>query len=157
MNPCPCGFAGDERRTCQCTPLQRARYRGRLSGPLRDRIDLIVDVPSVPPSTLAEDAAGESSAAVRARVIAARHQQQVRGAASGPRTNAELGRRAMNAWCRPDAEGRALLLRAAENFKLSARGCDRVLKVARTLADLLGVADVGAEHVAEALQYRVVE
>jgi magnesium chelatase family protein len=157
MNPCPCGFAGEERRTCQCTPLQRARYRGRLSGPLRDRIDLIVDVPSVPPSAIAEDTPGESSAAVRARVIAARTRQQLRGASSGQRTNAELGRRAVNAWCRPDAEGRALLLRAAESFKLSARGCDRVLKVSRTLADLLGLPDVGAEHVAEALQYRMVE
>jgi magnesium chelatase family protein len=157
MNPCPCGFAGDERRTCQCTPLQRARYQGRLSGPLRDRIDLIVEVPSVPASVIADDTEGESSAVVRARVLAARRQQQLRGAASGSRTNAELGRRAVNAWCRPDTEGRALLLRAAESFKLSARGCNRVLKVARTLADLLGATDVGAEHVAEALQYRMVE
>jgi magnesium chelatase family protein len=156
MNPCPCGFAGDERRACQCTPLQRARYRGRLSGPLRDRIDLIVDVPSVPASAIADDAPGESSSAVRARVIAARRQQQLRGTSSGPRTNAELGRRAVNAWCRPDAEGRALLLRAAENFSLSARGCDRVLKVARTLADLLGGRRRGRAR-GEALQYRMVE
>jgi magnesium chelatase family protein len=157
MNPCPCGFAGHETRVCQCTPMQRARYRGRLSGPLRDRIDLIVDVPSVPARTLDEDVAGESSAAVRERVLTARRRQQERSADGGLRTNAELGRRAVSHWCRPDAEGRSLLLRAAERFGLSARGCDRVLKVARTLADLAGVPDVGAEQVAEALQYRMVE
>jgi magnesium chelatase family protein len=155
MNPCPCGFAGHERRVCACTPVQRARYRGRLSGPLRDRIDLIVDVPSVPPSAIADDVPGEPSAMVRLRVLAARERQQQR--VGGPRTNAELGRRAVHAWCRPDAEGRALLLRAAESFGLSARACDRVLKVARTLADLIGSAEVRAEHVAEALQYRMVE
>jgi magnesium chelatase family protein len=157
MNPCPCGFAGQEKRACHCTPLQVVRYRGRLSGPLRDRIDLIVDVPAVPAAVVADDTPGESSAAVRARVAAARDRQRRRLVDEGAATNAELTRRGVATWCRPDDRGRALLARAAERFGLTARACDRVLKVARTLADLAGSSSVLSEHVAEALQYRLVE
>lgn len=157
MNPCPCGFAGDERRACRCTPVQIARYRGRLSGPLRDRIDLIVEVPAVPAEVLSDAPPGESSAVVRARVCAARQAQLARYGNGGPRTNAELRGHAVATWCRPDARGRALLRRAAEQLGLSARGYDRILKVARTVADLAGAAHVAADHVAEALQYRLVE
>jgi magnesium chelatase family protein len=157
MNPCPCGFRGDERRACHCTPAQVARYRGRLSGPLRDRIDLIVPVPPVAVSAVVEGDAGEASSAVRARVCAARTRQHDRYGVDGPASNADLRGRAVASACRADASGRALLARAVEAFGLSARGYDRVLKVARTIADLAGGGGVEAEHVAEALQYRLTE
>ena len=157
MNPCPCGFQGDDRRPCRCTPAQIAKYRGRLSGPLRDRIDLIVEVPAVPVTAIADGAAGESSASVRERVCAARRLQQARYGSGGPRTNADLLCRAVAQACRPDHAGRDLLRRAVEQIGLSARGYDRVLKVARTVADLGAAPRVGADHVAEALQYRLVE
>ena len=157
MNPCPCGFSGDDRRPCRCTPAQIANYRGRLSGPLRDRIDLIVEVPAVPVAAIAEAAPGEASATVRERVCTARERQQSRLPVTGARTNAELrGRSGMHA-CRPDTAGRELLKRAAERFGLSARGYDRVLKVARTIADLGDCERVGSDQVAEALQYRLVD
>ena len=157
MNPCPCGFRGDERRPCCCTPTQVTKYRGRLSGPLRDRLDLIVDVPAVPASAITDGAPGEPSAAVRERVRAARATQQGRFGPDGPRTNAALRGKAITTLCRPDAAGRALLRTAVERLGLSARGYDRVLKVARTIADLAGSPNVTAEHVAEALQYRMVD
>jgi magnesium chelatase family protein len=157
MNPCPCGFAGDERRPCHCTPAQIARYRGRLSGPLRDRIDLIVDVPAVPVSAITGGEPGESSAVVRDRVRVARATQQARYGPDGPRTNAALRGSLVGTVCRPDAAGRALLRTALDRLGLSARGYDRVLKVGRTIADLAGSPGVTADHVAEALQYRLVE
>jgi magnesium chelatase family protein len=157
MNPCPCGFLGDERRECRCTPTQIAKYRGRLSGPLRDRIDLIVDVPAVAVTAITDTAAGESSAFVRARVHAARQRQQTRYGTDGPRTNAALQGGGVAAHCRPDPTGRALLRRAIDKLGLSARGYDRVLKVSRTIADLAGAPRVTSDHVAEALQYRLVE
>jgi magnesium chelatase family protein len=157
MNPCPCGFHGDERRACRCPPTVIAKYRGRLSGPLRDRIDLIVEVPAVPVSAIADASPGEPSSAVRARVLSARELQQARYGAGGVRTNADLRGTTVAKHCRPDAGGRTLLRRAVEKFGLSARGYDRVLKVARTVADLGGSESVHTDHVAEALQYRLVE
>jgi magnesium chelatase family protein len=155
MNPCPCGFAGDPRRACRCTPQQVDRYRGRLSGPLRDRLDLTVEVAALPPDAIGETDPGEPSAAVRARTLAARARQTQRHCAGSARTNSELTPTEMALHCRPDAAGLRLPHAAVHRFGLSARGYDRVRKVARTIADLNGDASLRADHVAEALQFRM--
>lgn len=156
MNPCPCGYRSDPKRACRCTPQQVARYRGRLSGPLLDRIDLIVDVQPVAVTELTSPAEGEPSAAVRDRVLAARERQLAR-AGRGARLNAQLHGRAFERACALDQSGRRLLERSAERLHLTARGFHRVLKVARTVADLTAAPAITPEHLAEALQYRMVE
>ncbi len=155
MNPCPCGFAGDPLRACRCTPLQIARYRDKLSGPLRDRLDLTVEVPALPPETLDAVSGGEASARVRRRVVAARDCQRARYAAFGTRTNAELTPALMARHAPLDAGAARVLKAAARKLTLSARGYDRVRKVARTIADLAGDEGIGADAVAEALQFRM--
>jgi magnesium chelatase family protein len=155
MNPCPCGFAGETSRECRCTPQQITRYRARLSGPLRDRLDLTVEVPALGPEALSDAAAGESSAEVRARVVPARERQRTRYEDAGIRTNAELTPRLLASCCRLDRDALRLLSGAVRRMALSARGYDRVRKVARTIADLSGSETVGANHVAEALQFRM--
>jgi magnesium chelatase family protein len=156
MNPCPCGYSGDARRACRCTPVQVSNYRGRLSGPLRDRIDLIVEVQSVAISDMTGGASGESSAAVRARVRAARDLQLARGIRRA-RVNAQLHGKALDRVCALGDGERRLLERSAEKLHLSARGFHRVLKVARTIADLAAADRIAVGHLAEALQYRLVE
>ena len=155
MNPCPCGFAGDLSRECRCTAPLVARYRERLSGPLRDRLDLTVEVPALPLEALTSTGAGEPSADVRARVVAARARQSARYAADGITTNTELTAPLMNRYCATDAAAQRTLRAAMSKLSLSARGYDRVRKVARTIADLAGDDRLSAEHVAEALQFRV--
>jgi magnesium chelatase family protein len=154
MNPCPCGHAGDRRRVCKCSPQQIDRYRSRLSGPLRDRIDLFVDVAAPSLDELRGVFEGESSAAVRDRVVEARRRQLARPIPRGPRLNGELEGRVLREVAALDAEGQRLVERAAARLGLSGRAYTRVLRVARTIADLTGVEPVQAGHVAEALQFR---
>src|SRR4051812_12917455 len=146
MNPCPCGYAGDPTRSCRCTPTQFARYRDRLSGPLRDRLDLTVDVPALPLDALSDGAGGECSADVRARVIAARARQAERYAGRGITTNTQLTPSLMAAYCGMDGAALRVLQAAMTRMSLSARGYDRVRKVARTIADLAGDERVSADH-----------
>ncbi len=150
MNPCPCGWLGHPSGKCRCTPEQVARYRGRLSGPLMDRIDLHVEVPALPEADLLKAQEGEPSAAVRARVVAARERQLARQG----KPNAALAGREIDCYCAPDAAGEALLKQAIAHLNLSARAFHRVLRVARSIADLADAQHVAAPHVAEAIQYR---
>ena len=153
MNPCPCGWLGAQAatgRACRCSPEAVARYQGRLSGPLLDRIDLVVEVPAQPPSALLGLPDGEGSAPVRARVSAARERQQARqGVANGQLDAATVAARTPLA---PAAQ--SFLLKAAERLGWSGRALHRVLKVARTIADLQAADSVDVAHVAEAVQYR---
>ena len=161
MNPCPCGHYGDQTRACTCPEGAVSRYRKRLSGPLLDRIDLHAEVPRVDYDKLASDAPAEPSSAVRARVEAARARQWARfeganGTASGAAVtcNAEMGVREVRRWCALDRAGEALLRAAVAQLGLSARAYHRVLKVARTIADLAGADEIGPAHLAEAVQYQ---
>ncbi len=155
MNPCPCGYLGDASGRCRCTLEQVQRYRARISGPLLDRIDLHVEVPRPPREVLRPDSPpdGEPSAVIAARVAAARSLQLVR---SG-KPNARLTTREVNSHCSPGTAGQQLLERAMERLGLSARGYHRVLKVARTIADLTGSDTLLTAHIAEAIGYRVLD
>ena len=153
MNPCPCGWLGHGSGKCRCTPDQVARYRGKLSGPLLDRIDLMLDVPAVAEADLAARGDGEASATVRARVAAARARQHARQG----KANALLSPAEVDVHCLPDCGGAALLKRAMQQLGLTARAYHRILKVARTIADLADLPDgapLSAAHVAEAVHYR---
>jgi magnesium chelatase family protein len=154
MNPCACGWLGDPSGRCACTPDQVARYRSRVSGPLFDRIDLSLDVPSLPSAELvASDAHGPAprmSAAVRERVIAARSRQVTRQG----KPNARLNAAEVVTHCRTDREGARMLAQAIDKLAFTARGYHRVLKMARTIADLAGAEAIAPRHVAEALSYR---
>ena len=155
MNPCPCGYYNHPARECVCSPGSVHRYMSRISGPLMDRIDLHVEVTPVPAAELSAAAPGESSAAIRARVVRAREVQAVRfRCAQGVHTNAMMNAAMLREYCRPDAASAALLERAMERLNLSARAYDRILKVARTIADLAGRDTVAAADVAEAINYR---
>ena len=159
MNPCPCGFLGDRRRACRCSDPQILRYASRISGPLRDRIDLVVEVPAIGSSVRDNCPANdrEVSAVIRARVMEARKRQQARFGDASQRLNRQLEGGELNAYCHLDAGSTHILEAAIQRFCLSARGCDRVLRVSRTIADLSNSQSIATEHVAEALQYRFSE
>jgi magnesium chelatase family protein len=150
MNPCPCGYHGAGRGRCRCTPEQISRYLGKLSGPLLDRMDIVIEVPAVEPSALASLAPGESSATVAQRVAAARAIQTERQG----RPNALLTPRQIERHCALSDSARQLLDEAVSRLGLSARGYHRVLKVARSIADLAGASAISVAHIAEAVQYR---
>jgi magnesium chelatase family protein len=150
MNPCPCGYLGHPSARCRCTPDQVARYRGRISGPLLDRIDLQFEVSSLSEDELTTRSAGERSDAIRARVTAARTRQIDRQGVP----NARLGAQGVEDHCLPDERGEAMLRQAVARFGLSARAFHRLRKVARTIADLAGQESIAAAHMAEALRYR---
>ncbi len=150
MNPCPCGYLGHPANKCRCTPDQVSRYRGRISGPLLDRIDIQIEVPALPQEDLLGAAAGEPSTAIRRRVAAARE----RAVARQGKANADLSPKEIDLHCLPDADAEDLLRQAMARLNLSARAYHRILKVARTIADLAGAERVGKGHVAEAVHYR---
>jgi magnesium chelatase family protein len=154
MNPCRCGHLGDAALACSRAPRCAADYQSKVSGPLLDRIDLHVEVDPVSASDLALPPPAEGSAEVSARVAAARAIQTARSGETGARTNAELDGDGLEKFATPEESGRKLLMQAAEAMRLSARGYTRILRVARTIADMAGATEVGRIHVAEALSYR---
>lgn len=154
MNPCPCGYHGDNLRQCTCTQQAVMRYQSRLSGPLLDRIDIYLDVPRVDFEKLADARSGEPSAAIRSRVAVARDRQRSRFRGKPITANAEMGPAEVRDFCRPDPAAQNLLRLAMQQLRLSARAYHRLLKLSRTIADLAGSDPIGAAHVAEAIQYR---
>jgi magnesium chelatase family protein len=154
MNPCPCGFLGDPQHDCTCTPPMLHRYRNKLSGPLLDRIDLHVEVPRVPHKDLTDIKPAESSAIIRQRVNRARKIQQQRLASSGLHANSQMQARHIRKFCKLDEKGDQLLEQVTDKLGLSARSFTRILKLARTIADLAGVEQIETIHLAEAIQYR---
>lgn len=162
MNPCPCGYLGDKQHKCACTPVQVQRYRARISGPLLDRIDIHVEAPTLSIDELRTAAPGESSAVMRERILVARERQRERfdgenaeaGSAAKTRCNARMSSRQIRRYCELDDSQGLILQRAMEQLGLSARAYDRVLKVARTIADIAGTERIATEHLLEAIHYR---
>jgi magnesium chelatase family protein len=157
MNPCPCGFLGEPKRECRCSFLQVQRYRSKISGPLMDRIDIHLEVPSVPYKDLSAVTDGASSAEILERVMRAREIQNTRFREMAVHTNARINSRQLKRFCKIDAESSALLEKAMDKFGLSARAHARILKIARTIADLEGSSDIRSAHLAEAIQYRTLD
>lgn len=159
MNPCPCGYFNDRSRECLCTPPMIQRYISKVSGPLLDRIDIHIEVPAVKYKELRSGAASEGSAEIRERVLTARERQRQRFAAAGERifSNAQMGTRQIRAYCELGDDAERMLERAMQQQGLSARAHDRILKVARTIADLAGLPNIQVPHIAEAIQYRTLD
>ena len=154
MNPCKCGWHGDPSGRCRCSPQSVNSYLSRISGPLLDRIDLIVEVPALSFQELSCRSPAESSADIRKRVVAARQLQRKRYEGTAVRHNAAMGPAQMRTWCALSPEGDAILKAAFQTMQLTARSYDRILRVARTIADLEGSETIEPMHVAEAVQYR---
>ena len=155
MNPCPCGFFGDPQRECRCSPAQIERYRNRISGPLLDRIDIHVEAPAVAFKELSGGGSGETSAAIRERVLRCREIQKRRFSDHGKTpANARMGHSQIKKFCALDSASTEMLRHAMEDLHLSARAYDRILKVSRTIADLAESEAITADHIGEAIQYR---
>jgi magnesium chelatase family protein len=154
QNPCMCGYHGDPERSCTCSPSAVARYQKRISGPLLDRFDIHIEVPRVKFEKLSSEQPGESSETIRRRVCEARLRQQERFRGKRPLSNADMGPAEIRTHCILDETGQNLMKAAVRQLSLSARGYHRVLKLARTIADLAGEERIGAAHLAEAVQYR---
>ncbi|MEO6809914.1 MAG: ATP-binding protein, partial [Isosphaeraceae bacterium] len=153
-NPCPCGYRSDPRRACHCSPPQVEKYLSRISGPLLDRIDLHVEVPAVPFTQLSEAPPGPTSADLLSQVLAARARQAERFGHKGPGVNGRMTPRQVRKYCPLTPDALAILKGAMEELGLSARAHDKVLRVARTMADLEGTDGIEPHHVAEAVGYR---
>lgn len=154
MNPCPCGYASDPEKECTCSVSMIKSYQKRISGPLLDRIDIHVEVPRVPFDKLSDKRTGEPSAKVRERVEAARAVQRERFKGTSLQTNADMGPAEIRQFCQLDETGTNLIKTAMRQLHLSARAYHRILKLARTIADLAGESNIQTAHVAEAIQYR---
>ncbi len=154
MNPCPCGYFSDPSHECRCTYAQVQKYRSKISGPLLDRIDMQVEVPAVSYREIKQNIAGESSSTIRQRVIAARNIQTARFKKSGVYNNAQMNSRQLLKYCPLDTPTQNLLETAIEKFGMSARAYNRVIKIARTIADLEGLDNIAEQHISEAIQYR---
>ena len=157
MNPCPCGFMGDETKDCRCSPTQIQRYRSKLSGPLLDRIDIHSDVPAVRFKELSDERSGDRSEVVKARVDMARGKQHERFKGKQIHSNAQMGTKDIKEYCVLDAECKKLLELAVDRLGLSARAYTRILKVSRTISDLEGTAVIEPRHISEAIQYRTLD
>jgi magnesium chelatase family protein len=154
MNPCPCGYFGDNGRPCTCSPGIITRYQKRISGPLLDRIDMHIEVPRLQYEKLSDDRIGEPSRTIRERIEAARYRQRLRLQGEGVTCNADMGPGAVQAHCPLDEESSNLLRQAMNQLQLSARAYHRTLKLARTIADLTDSENITPPHLAEALGYR---
>jgi magnesium chelatase family protein len=157
MNPCPCGYFNDKSHECLCTPPMIQRYISKISGPLLDRIDIHIEVPAVQYRELRAGVASEGSKEMRARVLAARERQHQRLAGDRIFTNAQMHTRQIRTYCELSPEAERLLERAMQQHGLSARAHDRILKVARTIADLDAQQCIAVGHIAEAIQYRTLD
>jgi len=157
MNPCPCGYLGDSRHQCTCTPGQIHRYRHRVSGPLLDRIDIHIEVPAVPYKELSTDYSGEKSADIRNRVVSARNSQLERFKSDKIYSNGQMKTRHIKKYCKLKPDAQSLLETAMQKLSLSARAYARILRLSRTIADLEASDEIQSHHVSEAIQYRTLD